>query len=78
MYHYHQDHLDLKYFGLDLSEMKKKDNGKIAKYSHITKFYDEIKWGAGIAGQHLSTHFIRKWTLTCPASKRNGHQRSRR
>ncbi len=50
MYHYHQDHLDLKYSGLDLSEMKKKDNGKIAKYSHIAKFYDAFKYGSKVVG----------------------------
>ena len=33
--------------------MKKKDNGKIASYSHISKFYDAIKYGSKVLGRHL-------------------------
>jgi hypothetical protein len=61
MYYYPQDHHDLTYSGLDVSyflvfllEMKNKDNGKIALYSHISKFYDAIKYGLKVAGHHLS------------------------
>ena len=64
MYYYPQDHRDLKYSGLDvsyclafLSEMKKKDNGKIVLYSHISKFYDAIKYGSKVVGRHLSLEF---------------------
>ena len=67
MYYYPQDHCDLAYSGLDvsyflafLSEMKKKDNGKIALYSHISKFYDAIKYGSKVAGCHLSLEFYSK------------------
>ena len=67
MYFYPQDHRDLKYSGMDvsyflafLSEMKKKDNGKIASYSHISKFYDAIKYGSKVAGRHLSLDFYSK------------------
>ena len=67
MYFYPQDHRDLKYSGMDvsyflafLSEMKKKDNGKIASYSHISKFYDAIKYCSKVAGRHLSLDFYSK------------------
>ena len=67
MYFYRQDQRDLKYSGMDviyflafLSEMKKKDNGKIASYSHISKFYDAIKYGSKVAGRHLSLDFYSK------------------
>ena len=67
MYFYPQDHRDLKYSGMDvsyflafLSEMKKKDNGKIASFSHISKFYDAIKYGSKVAGHHLSLDFYSK------------------
>jgi hypothetical protein len=67
MYYYPQDLRDLKYSGLDvsyflafLSEMKKKENGKIASYSHISKFYDSIKYGSKVVGRHLSLEFYSK------------------
>ena len=57
--------ISLKYSGMDvsyflaffLSEMKKKDN---ASYSHISKFYDAIKYGSKVAGHHLSLDFYSK------------------
>mgnify|MGYP006157755839 CR=1 FL=1 len=67
MYFYPQDIRDLTYSGLDvsyflafLSEMKEKENGKVASYSHVSKFYDAIKYGSKIAGRHLSLDFYTK------------------
>jgi hypothetical protein len=65
LYYYPQDEYDFVYSGLNpkyilsyLAAMKdKKEGGKYYDTSHMSKFYDAIKWGAGIAKQHLSTEF---------------------
>jgi hypothetical protein len=42
--------------------MKKKDNGKIVLYSHISKFYEAIKYGLKVVGcyHYLSLEFYPK------------------
>lgn len=52
LYYTHKDVRDLAYSVLDpmyclafLSDVKKKTNGKFSSYSHISKFYDAIKYG---------------------------------
>jgi hypothetical protein len=65
LYYFAKDEHDFVYSGLDtryilsfLAELKdKKDGGKFYGVSHMSKFYDAIKWGAGIANQRLSREF---------------------
>lgn len=65
LYYYAQDEYDFIYSGLNpqyilsfLAAMKdKKEGGKYYGTSHMSKFYDAIKWGAAIAKQRLSTEF---------------------
>jgi hypothetical protein len=75
MHYYPQDYCDLKYSGMDVNyflvfllEMKKKDNGKILSYSHVSKLYNAIKYGSKVARCHLSLEFYFK-TDTFFASK---------
>jgi len=53
------------YSGLDpqyilgfLADLKnKKEGGKFYGPSHISKFFDAIKWGSMVSNRRLSTHF---------------------
>ena len=63
-YYWPDDEHDFKYAGLNpqyikafLADMKVKPNGRIYGYSHMSKFYDAIKWGCGRTKSHLSTSF---------------------
>lgn len=63
-YYWPDDEHDFKYAGLNpqyikafLADMKVKPNGRIYGYSHMSKFYDAIKWGCGRTTSHLSTSF---------------------
>ena len=68
MYYFDGDEYDLKYAGLDpqyilafLAELKNsKAGGKYYGVSHMSKFYDAIKWGSVLANQRLSTNFYSK------------------
>jgi hypothetical protein len=64
MYYYADDEYDFNYAGLHpqyikafIADMKVKPNGKIYGYSHISKFYDAIKWGCDRTEALLSTFF---------------------
>ena len=49
--------LNAQYIKAFLASMKYKPNGRMYGYSHISKFYDAIKWGCGLTSQRLSTNF---------------------
>jgi hypothetical protein len=59
------DEYDFMYSGLDpqyilgfLADLKnKKEGGKFYGPSHISKFFDAIKWGSLVSNRRLSTHF---------------------
>jgi hypothetical protein len=67
LYYFAKDEYDFMYSGLNtsyilsfLAEMKNKkdgDGGKFYGVSHMSKFYDAIKWGSGMAQQCLSANF---------------------
>ncbi len=50
--------IDPMYFLAFLLDVKKKANGKLASYSHISKFYDAIKYGSRVSNKLLSVDFI--------------------
>ena len=59
-----KDIRDLTYSGLDpiyflafLSDVKTKANGKLSSFSHMSKFYDAIKYGSKISNKLLSVEF---------------------
>ena len=66
LYYFPADNYDLVYAGLDpkyilafLATLKNaKEGGKFYCPSHISKFFDAIKWGSSIANQRLSTNFF--------------------
>jgi hypothetical protein len=78
MYYFDSDEYDLKYAGLDpqffiafLAELKNsKPGGKYYCVSHMSKFYDAIKWGSVLANQRLSTNFYSKVDTFLAAYKR--------
>ena len=78
MYYFDCDEYDLKYAGLDpqyilafLAELKNsKAGGKYYGVSHMSKFYDAIKWGSVLANQRLSTNFYSKLDTFLAAYKR--------
>ena len=78
MYYFDGDEYDLKYAGLDpqyilafLAELKNsKAGGKYYGVSHMSKFYDAIKWGSVLANQRLSTNFYSKLDTFLAAYKR--------
>jgi hypothetical protein len=68
LYYFDLDEYYLKYAGLDpqyilafLAELKdSKPGGKHYDVSHMSKFYDAIKWGSVLAEQCLLTNFYSK------------------
>ncbi len=61
LYYTNKDIRHLTYSGLDpiyflafLSNIKKETNGKLASYSHISKFYNAIKYGSRVSNKLLS------------------------
>ena len=78
LYCFDLDEDDLKYAGLDLryilaflAELKNsKPGGKYYGVSHMSKFYNAIKWGSILADQCLSTNFYSKLDTFLAAYKR--------
>ena len=79
LYYFDLDEYDLKYAGLDpqyilafFVELKNsKPGGKYYGVSHMSKFYDAIKWGSVLANQCLLTNFYSKLDTFLAAFKRD-------
>ena len=64
---HHTNDRDIIYEGLNVNLVlaflvtkKIKANGKMSSVSDISKYNDAIKWGAGVAEQHLPTEYYKK------------------